>query len=521
MTVIALAAHRLQALSGWRRRLALMALGALGALALPPVGWVPVLFVTMPPLVWAVDSSRDRRAAFGAGWWWSMGWFSAGLYWISYALLTDPVKFGWMIPFAVFGLSGLLAAFVGLATGAVKAVGWTGPGRIVLLAVAWVAAEWVRSWIFTGFPWNPIGSVWDGVPAVLQFGAVAGIWGLGLLTALAALAPALLAEPLSGRGRLAVLAVVIGLPLVGWAGGSARLAGLPDPADPAAQVPGIKLRLVQASVSQALKWQEDRRETNLHDHVALSRSPGFETITTVVWPETAVSYFLDLDGPHRAVVSAAVPPGGVVLTGMPRVTPRGTEPFRVWNSLVAVTSEAEIAGIYDKAHLVPFGEYMPLRSVLPIAKITHGGTDFTPGPGPTVMHVAGLPPFSPMICYEAIFPGATVPPGEARPDWLLNVTNDGWFGMSAGPYQHLAAARMRAVEEGLPLFRAANTGISAVIDPYGREVARLDLGARGIVDSGLPRAGLPTPYGRWGNAIPLILGGMMVIIAFGARRPLT
>lgn len=516
MAFITVAALRLQALTGWKRRLVLFLLGCLAALALPPLYLLPALLVAFPALVWIYDASLTRRAAFGAGWWWAMGWFSVGFYWISNALLTDAAKFGWMIPFAIFGLSGLVAAFVGAATLAVRATGITGPGRIPLLAVAWTLAEWLRSWVLTGFPWNPLGSVWDISLPVLQFGALAGIWGLSLLTALGAMSPALLAKSASRRTRLLVLALVAGLPVAGWIGGSIRLAGAPDLAAPEAYVPGEKLRLVQAMLAQGNKWRDDLREANLREHVALSRSPGFESVTTVVWPETAVSYFLDLDGPHRNVAAGAAPPGGRLLTGAPRITPKGVEPLQVWNSLFAISAEAEVMAVYDKAHLVPFGEYVPLRTILPIAKITHGGTDFSAGPGPRTLTVPGLPPFSPLICYEAIFPGAVVDSGDERPHWLLTITNDGWFGMSAGPYQHLAAARMRAIEEGLPLVRAANTGISASFDAYGRELARIPLGVKGVVDSPLPKAIEPPPYGRYGNATSFIL--LLICLHLGAAR---
>ncbi len=508
MSFIAPLALRLKALTGWRRRLTLMLMGAVAALALPPVGFLPALLLAFPPLVWIFDVAKTRRAAFGAGWWWSMGWFSVGYYWISNALLTDVAKFGWMIPFALFGLSGLVAAFVGVATAAVHMTRIKGPGRILLLASAWTVAEWLRSWVLTGFPWNPLGSVWDCALPVLQVGAVIGIWGLSLLTGVVVLAPALLADPLSKRAKAVVLAVVAGLPLAGWIGGSVRLAGAPDPGAPDALVSGIRLRLVQPNLPQSNKWRDELREGNLREHVALSRSPGFEAVTTVVWPETAASFFLDLDPLHREIVASAAPLGGMVLTGAPRISPRGVEPFQVWNSLFAITANAEVVGIYDKAHLVPFGEYVPFRGLLPIAKITHGGTDFSPGPGPRTLDLPGLPPVSPLICYEAIFPNAVIATEPERPQWLLAITNDGWFGQSAGPHQHLAAARMRAIEEGLPLARAANTGISAMIDPYGRELGRIPLGERGILDASLPKPIPPTPYGRFGNipALLLLLG---------------
>jgi apolipoprotein N-acyltransferase len=502
--------QRIQALSGWRRRFVLMILGALAASALPPTHVIPALLVAFPALAWSLDAATTRRAAFGAGFWWSTGWFAVGLYWISHALLTDAARFGWMVPFAVFGLSSLLAAFNGLASLAVHLCRLGRVARIPALAVALTISEWLRSWVMTGLPWNPVGSVWDFSLPVLQFGALGGIWGLSLLTYLIFLAPALLA--VSGHGR-AVSALTLGLPAVLWLGGTLRLA-----ANPEAMVPGVQLRIVQAAVAQANKWKDEQREANLRDHIALTRGPGFETVTTVIWPETAVSYFLDLDRLHRQMAAAAVPPNGLLLTGAPRITPKGVEPFQIWNSLMAVTGSAEIAAIYDKVHLVPFGEYVPLRGILPIAKITHGGTDFSAGPGPVTLDLPGLPAAAPLICYEAIFPDAIIARDQKRPGWIVNVTNDGWFGISSGPHQHLSASRMRSIEEGLPQARAANTGISAVIDPMGRVIARLGLGERGILDAPLPQAVAPTPYSRLGNIIPVLLLLLTGIVIFRLRR---
>ena len=515
MSVIIRFAAGLKALTGWRRRLGSMLMGAVAALALPPVGFVPALLVGFPVLVWMFDTAKTRRAAFGAGWWWSMGWFSVGYYWLSNAFLTDIARFGWMIPFAILGLSGLVSAFVGVMTVLVRMSKVEGPGRVLLLASAWTVAEWLRSWVLTGFPWNPVGSVWDGVLPVLQFGAVAGIWALSLLTASVMMAPALLADPLSRRAKTVVAALVMGLPLAGYLGGAIRLAGAPELMDPTAMVPGIKLRLVQPNLPQANKWRDDLRESNLREHVALSRSPGFESLTTVVWPETAASYFLDLDRLHREIAAAAAPLGGLLLTGAPRITPRGVEPLQIWNSLFAITANAEVVGVYDKAHLVPFGEYVPFRGILPLAKMTHGGTDFSPGPGPRTLDLPGLPPTSPLICYEAIFPNAVIATTPERPQWLLAITNDGWFGISAGPHQHLAAARMRAIEEGLPLARAANTGISAMIDPYGRELGRIALGEKGILDAPLPKPVATPLYGRLGNLPAFLL--LLIFLGLGFR----
>lgn len=492
------AADRVAVQQGWRRRGLAMLFGVLAALALPPIHALPLLWVAFPGLIWLLDGASRGRQAFADGWWFGFGHFSVGLYWISYALLVDPVRFGWLVPFAIFGLGGLLGIFVGIAVFFTRRLTSPGVPRVLGLALAWVLFEWVRSWIFTGFPWNLIGSVWMPVLPVVQFAAVAGTYGLGLLTVVVAAMPAVLVHP--GRSNQgAVLASLLILAAVaGW--GGIRLTGGSTPS-----VPDVRLRLVQPNIEQTLKWKPEMRLAHLQEHLDLTLSPGWDKVTDVIWSETAAPSFLERDPTARAMMAAATPPGGLLITGAVRGTLPGVDPFRVWNSMLVLTRGGEITATYDKSHLVPFGEYVPLHNLLPLDKVTAGSVDFTPGTGVATLALPGLPAVGPLICYEVIFPDEVVDRAH-RPAWLLNITNDGWYGISAGPYQHFAAARLRAVEEGLPLVRAANTGISGVIDPYGRVLSHLPLGTQGVLDAPLPTP-LPAamPFARFGLFATLAL----------------
>jgi apolipoprotein N-acyltransferase len=489
---IAGAAARLRALAGPRRAAAATLAGAAAALALPPVHLWPLALAGFTALVWLVEGSRadarrPARAAFLAGWWFGFGHFVVGLYWIANALLIEWERVGWMIPFAVFGLSALLAVFAGLATLALHASRARGAAAPFAFALAWTLGEWLRGHVLTGFPWNLAATIWDFSPVMLQAAAHVGAYGLSALTVLAFVLPAALGAASARRWPAAAAALLLAAM---WAGGTARLAGAE-----AGDVAGVRLRLVQPNVPQALKWDPEAREANLARTIALSRGPGFETRTHVIWSETATAFPIWGDtealAARRAQVAAAVPPGGVLVTGAPRLVREADGSLAAWNSLHALDGAGTIEATFDKFHLVPFGEYVPLRSILPIDRVVPGGIDFSAGPGPQLLAIRGLPLASPLICYEVIFPGAVVAPGE-RPGMLLNLTNDSWFGHSAGPYQHLAAARLRAVEEGLPLVRSAGGGVSAVIDAYGRTRAELGLGVTGVLDTELPRS-IPAP----------------------------
>jgi apolipoprotein N-acyltransferase len=478
--------------------------GALAALAMPPLFWLPLAIVGIVAFVWLWDGAPTARTAGLRAWMWGIGHFTVGSYWMVEAFFVPPADFAPLGPPAVVGLAIVLGAFPAAAAWAAKklALRWPGLGgryrRIVLLAIAWTATEWLRGHIFTGYPWNPLGHVWAFATPLLQGASLVGVYGLGTLSFM------VLAAPAAGwRAALGALAVV----------GLAGVAGqqvMPPVADGAGPI----IRIVQPNVPQAEKWRPESRARELQKLVDLSRREGFDRLAAVVWPETAVPFVVQPESPGLPLLAAAAPRGGYLLAGAARAGADIND--GVWNSLLAITPEGEVAATYDKVHLVPFGEYIPFHKELPPLTGLIGRGSFEKGEAFTTITLQGLPSFSPLICYEAIFPAAVTGPG-ARPAWLLNVTNDAWFGTSSGPYQHLTSARLRAVEEGLPMVRAANTGVSAFIDAFGRVIASLEMEREGVIDHALPPARAPTPYGRWHDWTLLTLLAVLVLFVVGGR----
>ena len=501
--------RRAAALRGWHRSLLGFVLGAGAACALPPANALPLLVPAFVGLLWLISSSTTLWRATIIGWWFGFGHFLAACYWVGAAMLTDPDKFAWVAVPAILALCAALALFPALAALAVFASRRTGLSRVLVFAVAWTATEWLRGHALNGFPMNLIGTSWSVSEGMIQVTALTGIYGLSFFTVLAAAAPALLVErrgdqAIAANWRAPTTAILILAAI--WIGGTVRLS-LVHPSE----VPGVKLLIVQANIPQTLKWRAGSRQAALEKHMRMTLAALPNGASHVIWPETAVPYDISNDTGLAKWLARAVPDGGLLLTGALRQGNGGDGATpQLWNSLHAIDSNGNLAATYDKHHLVPFGEYMPLRSLFSIAKLTHGSIDFSSGPGAQTLNVPGLPPLSPLICYEVIFPGQ-VTSDEIRPAWLLNITNDGWFGNTAGPYQHLQAARLRAVEEGLPMVRAANTGISAVFDPLGRRLAHLPLGQEGVLQTVLPAALGRTPYAVMGD-LTLIL---ILIIPLG------
>lgn len=492
---------------GWRAAGAAFGAGALAALAMPPLHWLPLAVVGIVAFVWLWDSAPGPRSALLRGWAWGTGHFAVGSYWIVEAFFVPPADYGPLGPPIVVGLAALLGFFPGMAAGAAKwaVLRWPSAGgrycRLLLLAIAWTIAEWLRGHVFTGYPWNPLAHVWAFATPLLQGAALFGVYGLGLLTFM------ILAAPAAGW-RASILALVVAV-AAGFAGQAAMA-----PVVTAGNGPLV--RIVQPNTPQAEKWRPENRAAQVAKLVELSRRDGFDGLAAVIWPETAPPFVVEPGSPALAVMARAVPPGGYLLTGAARGT-RNREDG-VWNSLLVIDGKGEIVATYDKVHLVPLGEYIPFHKQLaPISGFIGRGS-FEVGESRVTLDLPRLPSFSPIICYEVIFPAAVTGPG-ARPRWLLNVTNDAWFGLSSGPYQHLASARVRAVEEGLPMLRAANTGVSAVIDAYGRVLAAIDMQREGVIDHRIPAAREPTPYGRWGDGalvglLLVALGSLFAAIRF-------
>ncbi len=496
-------ARHIAALQGWRRALLAIGLGAAATASLPPVQLLLLLVPAFAGLALLVDGAGSARRAFLAGWWFGVGHFASGLYWVSHALLVDAAKFAWMIPFALTALGAGLGLFTGLAALAAQMLARRAVATPFALATGWLGAEWLRGHVLTGFPWNLAGTAWLDVPAIPGIAAWVGLYGLTALTVAAA---AFAARP----GRAAAIAVTAIFAAL-------QVALLVPRAPGPVEAGGPMLRLVQPDIPQSLKWDPLERQRNLILTADISLAPGIERIAHVLWPETATLFALASEPGFRRELAQLVPPGGYLITGSTRVE---REPgFAAWNSLHALDEAGEIRATFDKFHLVPFGEYVPLRGILPIERIAPGPIDFSAGPGLRTIRLPGLPAFSPLICYEVIFPGAAIDRAD-RPEWILNVTNDGWFGRSAGPHQHFAAARFRAIEEGLPLVRVANGGISAIVDGHGAVRASLTLGARTHLDGALPPPLPPTLYARLGDLALLPLAGALLGLGawFGRRR---
>jgi apolipoprotein N-acyltransferase len=517
-------------LSGWTARgLALLA-GLAAGLAHPPFGLLPGLLGYAVVLVLLeTDGQRPRRSAFFRGWLAGLGYFAISMFWITEPFMVDAENQGWMAPFALVMMAGGLALFWGGAGLLYRILQPRGFARILAFAGCLAGFEWLRGHIFTGLPWNLPGETWRAGSAPSQAAAVFGAYGLSWITIAIAASPAILATPAAARTKGAVMAAAL-LALGGLYGfGFWRL---DHSVAPVANAPLV--RVVQANIDQKDKWRPENLDLIFRTYLDLSHRPAAVTPSIVVWPEGALPAVVDEllapGSPYGPRLRDALAPGQTLLMGANRAGagPGGT--LRYYNSLIALTRDAEllqVSGIYDKHRLVPFGEFMPLGDLatkVGFRSLVHMPDDFSAGPPPRPIAPPGVPSLQPLICYEALFPGFTreaIQRSGVRPQWILNISNDAWFGATSGPLQHLNIASYRAIEEGLPIVRATPTGVSAVIDAYGRVLpgARLGLGGFGVVDARLPAALPPTPFSRHGEMWfgALLLLSTIAVIRYRVR----
>ncbi|QKV19543.1 apolipoprotein N-acyltransferase [Oricola thermophila] len=483
-------ANRILLTTGWRRAFLAVLAGAVTVLAQAPFHLFFVCFLTFPLLVWLLDGAVARPSrslvasawpAFSTGWWFGFGYFAAGMWWIGNALFVEAEALAWLWPFAVTLIPAVLAMFYGLAAVFARMLWSDGIGRIFALAFGFGLAEWLRSYAFTGFPWNAIGYAAMPVPELMQSASVVGLYGMNALAVLAFALPACIART---RLRAGLSMGLIALQLGGHATfGYWRLHHAPE-----ADTDAVVVRVVQPAIDQSEKWDRARRSEIFDMLTALSEKPnGSDTRPAlVVWPETSVPYVLTEAPGAVAAIAEMLGEGQILLAGAVRAGERteGGEP--TWyNSILAVNDEGVIIDAADKKHLVPFGEYLPFREIAErfgLRKIADADRGYSPASLRRTMSLPGGVVVLPSVCYEAIFPYAVASEGEP-PTLIVNVTNDAWYGDTPGPYQHLHQARIRAVENGLPMVRAANNGLSAVFDAHGRQLGALGYDVRGAFEA--------------------------------------
>lgn len=482
----------------WKERFIFLILGLALGLGQAPYGLSFLYFAILPFLAYAATQAPDVKVGFGIGWWSGFGYFGLTLQWIVEPFFVEPEVTGWMAPFALAFMAGGLAIFWGIAFGMAVRLFKTDQTRIIGLAATWTLLEFIRGNIFTGFPWGNLSYAFIDLP-IMQLTAWFGIYGLMLLILLVVFLPIAFGDEM-WKGAVLSFCIFAVLFSIGWLRQSSEVEAHPD---------GTIVRLLQPNAPQHLKWRRDHRDVFYNRQLGYSAAKTIPRPNVIIWPETSLPFGLGQEPQKLQQVADAAGSDTSVIAGIVR-----REGYSYRNSLAYLDEAGGVRAVYDKHHLVPFGEYFPFAGFftgLGLQGLTQMAGSFQQGAGPNVISGGNVPDFLALICYEAIFPQYASVTGE-RPEWLVHITNDAWFGTLSGPYQHLVQSRTRAIEQGLPMARSANTGISAMIDPYGRVVKSLPLGTQGYLDVELPKALNKTIYARLGD-MPWVILAILLMFA--------
>lgn len=499
----------IQKISGYRRNFLAFVLGVCATLTLAPFYVFPLIISAYGGLFLLVSGATSKKRAFADGWWWGWGFFISGLYWFCIALLTDPEKFGWAIPFCLLGLNAVIALYPALACLLYYLLTNREPrtinhGKCLVFSTIWLLTEYARGHLFTGFPWNLAGYSFGFSEVSLQLASVIGIYGLTFFAVLLGASAALI------RSNKLFISCVWLCFAASLLFGYMRL----ENATPSAET-GINIRVVQANIDKPHNFIPELQQKTLEQYADLTQRGGMEKIDYVIWPESSVPYILRSATPLAENIGSILPLKTKLITGALHLE-KTVGDYHIYNAMAMLDAKGQVLGNYDKHALVPFGEFIPFRSLIPKGlNLPVGDKDFSSGVGAQTVNWDGKLKISPLVCYEAIFPEYAADDNN-RPDLLLNITNDVWFGDSIGPYQHFAMARMRAVEQGIPMIRAANTGISAYIDEYGRIIQSIGLGKKDILDFELRKTQLSsTVYLEYKKIlIQLLIVFMAICIIF-------